>query len=65
MVKIPSKKGLSEKEILQRLEVFKSDDIDWRTGHIMGYIYDPGHLAEEVGKKAYMMFLMENALDPT
>ena len=64
MVRIPPK-GLTEQEILKRLEAFKSDDIDWRTGRIMGYIYDPGRLAEEVGKKAYMMFLMESALDPT
>ncbi len=64
MVRIPPK-GLTEQEILRRLEAFKSDDIDWRTGRIMGYIYDAGRLAEEVGKKAYMMFLMESALDPT
>ncbi|HOD72631.1 MAG TPA: aminotransferase class V-fold PLP-dependent enzyme [Deltaproteobacteria bacterium] len=64
MARIPEH-GLPEGEIIRRLEAFKSDDLDWRTGRIMGYVYDPGRMAEEVGKKAYMMFLTENALDPT
>ena len=63
-MKIPAK-GKSESEILRELQAFKSGDFDWRSGHIMGYVYDPGHQVEEIGKKAYMMYLTENALDPT
>lgn len=63
--RIPAK-GLSESEITSRLELFRqADGIDWRTGRIMGYIYNPGRKAEEIGKQAYTMFLTENALDPT
>jgi glutamate/tyrosine decarboxylase-like PLP-dependent enzyme len=64
MMKIPPK-GKSESEILRELQSFKSDDFDWRSGHIMGYVYDPGRQVEEIGKKAYMMYLTENTLDPT
>jgi sphinganine-1-phosphate aldolase len=58
-------KGKSESKVLEELESFKSKDFDWRSGRIMGYVYDPGRQVEEVGKKAYMAFLTENALDPT
>ncbi|MGC9324168.1 MAG: pyridoxal phosphate-dependent decarboxylase family protein [Desulfomonilia bacterium] len=64
MVKIPSR-GYSEDELMRQLEAFKKDDIDWRSGRTMGYIYNPGLKTEELGKKAYTMFLTENALDPT
>lgn len=61
---IPTK-GKPESEILAELESFKSADVNWRSGRVMGYIYDAGRQAEEIGKKAYMMYLTENALDPT
>ena len=63
-MKIPEH-GLGEEHIFQQLSSYQTLDLNWRSGKIMGYVYDAGKAAEAVGKKAYMMFLMENALDPT
>lgn len=57
--------GLSKEEIFARMESYRAGDMNWRDGRTWAYIYDPGPEAEEVIKQAYMMFLSENALDPT
>lgn len=59
------KKGVDKTEISNRLDEFKENDLDWRSGKVFGYIFDPGKEAMEVGKEAYMKFLTENALDFT
>ena len=41
MLRIPPK-GKSKKEIFQTLESYKGDDLDWKSGRVMGYVYDPG-----------------------
>ena len=64
MRSIPAK-GRSTEEILRDLESFRAHDVDWRSGRTWAYVYDPGPEAEEVIKKAYMMYLSENGLDPT
>jgi sphinganine-1-phosphate aldolase len=63
-VRIPAH-GLSKGEIFERMEAYRAGDVNWRDGRTWAYIYDPGPEAEEVIKRAYMMFLSENALDPT
>ncbi|MDP8256635.1 MAG: aspartate aminotransferase family protein [Candidatus Alcyoniella australis] len=63
-MKIPQK-GRTREQILEDLESFRVNDLKWRDGKTFGYVYDPGKEAEEVGKKAYMMYLTENGLDPT
>lgn len=63
-MKLPEK-GMSRKDITDRLEAFKADDLDWQSGKVFGYVFDPGAEAMEVGKQAYMKFLTENALDFT
>jgi glutamate/tyrosine decarboxylase-like PLP-dependent enzyme len=63
-VRIPAK-GMSKGEIFERMEAYRAGDMNWRDGRTWAYIYDPGPEAEEVIKRAYMMFLTENALDPT
>ncbi|MBW2219894.1 MAG: aspartate aminotransferase family protein [Deltaproteobacteria bacterium] len=63
-MRIPEK-GLDKDEIFKQMTVFREEDLDWRSGRVMGYIYDAGKEAEEIGKKAYMMYLTENGLDPT
>ncbi|MBI4519102.1 MAG: aspartate aminotransferase family protein [Deltaproteobacteria bacterium] len=57
--------GIAKNEVLKQLEAFRAHDTDWRSGRTWAYVYDPGREAEEVIKQAYMMFLSENALDPT
>jgi sphinganine-1-phosphate aldolase len=63
-MKIPQH-GLSREQILTTLEAYRADDMPWRDGRTWAYVYDPGPAAEEVIKQAYMMYLTENALDPT
>jgi len=63
-VRIPAK-GMSKGEIFERMEAYRAGDMNWRDGRTWAYIYDPGPEAEAVIKQAYMMFLSENALDPT
>jgi sphinganine-1-phosphate aldolase len=57
--------GLSREEILQRLQAFKSHDMDWSAGKVLAYVYHPGEDPAEVTREAYMTFLSENGLDPT
>ncbi len=56
---------MAKEEIFNTLEAYKSNDIRWKDGRVLGYIYDPGKAAQEIGKQAYMMFLTESGLDPT
>ena len=63
-MKIPEE-GADREEILKRLEEFRRNDVDWRSGRIFGYVFDPGKEAMEVSKEANMSFLTENALDFT
>ncbi len=59
------KKGVDKSDISKTLTEFQADDLDWRSGKVFGYVFDPGEEAMEVGKQAYMQFLSENALDFT
>jgi glutamate/tyrosine decarboxylase-like PLP-dependent enzyme len=63
-MKIPQK-GLSKDALFATMESYRANDMNWRDGRTWAYIYDPGPEAEEVIKRAYMMFLTENGLDPT
>ena len=57
--------GDSRDSIFAALEAFRREDLQWRSGRVFGYVYDPGREAEEVGKAAYALYLTENGLDPT
>lgn len=58
-------KGVPKEEILATLRRMKAHDLDWGRGRVWAYVYDPGHEVREVVDAAYVMYLMENALDPT
>lgn len=58
-----SKKGLSKEALFQELEERRANDLNWRSGRLFGYVFDPGEEAMAFGKKVYSMFLTENALD--
>jgi len=62
-MKIPPK-GLSKEEIFQTLQGYKSTDLDWKSGRVFGYIYDPGKKVHDVINEAYTLYLSENGLDP-
>ncbi|MGK0389216.1 MAG: sphinganine-1-phosphate aldolase, partial [Maribacter sp.] len=55
----------SSTEIEQSLRDLKTNDLPWESGKVMAYIYEPDPEAYALIKKAYMMFLTENGLDPT
>ena len=62
-MKIPPK-GLPKEEIFKILQDYKSKDLDWQSGKVLGLIYDAGEKLHEVSHEAYTMYLTENALDP-
>jgi len=63
-MQIPEK-GLSKEQVLSTLHAFKSRDMDWKSGKVWCYVYDPGDETAKVTKEAYLSFLSENGLDPT
>ena len=63
-MRIPEK-GIPKDELFEKMQSYRAGDMNWRDGRVWAYVYDPGREAEEVIKQAYMMFLSENALDPT
>jgi glutamate/tyrosine decarboxylase-like PLP-dependent enzyme len=63
-MRIPEK-GVTKEKIFNTLASYKGDDLDWKSGRVLGYIYYPGEKAHDVIDEAYTMFLTENALDPT
>jgi sphinganine-1-phosphate aldolase len=63
-MQIPEK-GLSKEEVLATLQAFKAQDMDWKSGKVWCYVYNPGEEPAEVVKEAYLSFLTENGLDPT
>ncbi len=64
MSQLPAQ-GLSHDEVMARLEAFRADDINWRSGRAWAYVYDAGEGAQKVCEDAFAGFLWENALDPT
>ncbi|MBE9545393.1 MAG: aspartate aminotransferase family protein [Proteobacteria bacterium] len=62
-MKIP-KNGLPKEEIFKILQSYKGEDLDWKSGKVLGFIYDPGKKVHDVTHEAYTMYLTENALDP-
>ena len=62
--RIPTQ-GRSSDEILRTLEEMKTRDVPWKEGRAFGYVFDARHEAIDLGKRAYLMFLSENGLDPT
>jgi glutamate/tyrosine decarboxylase-like PLP-dependent enzyme len=43
----------------------RSDDVDWRGARTFSLVYNPGEEVMELVKRAYQMFMVENALGPT
>lgn len=57
--------GISKQEIMTTLKAFKSRDMDWKSGRVFCYVYNPGEDPAEVTREAYLEFLTENGLDPS
>ncbi len=56
--------GLPKEDILAALQALKGRDLDWKSGKVWGYVYNPGDEPAELIRQAYGLFLNENALDP-
>ncbi|MGM0578068.1 MAG: pyridoxal phosphate-dependent decarboxylase family protein [Myxococcota bacterium] len=63
-MKLPER-GLERDDLFARMDAYRDQDMNWRSGRTFAYIYDAGREAERVGKEAFASFLTENALDPT
>ncbi|MCX8062432.1 MAG: aspartate aminotransferase family protein [Anaerolineales bacterium] len=63
-MQIPEK-GLPPEQIFDFLNLVKTYDMNWKDGRMYAYVYDPGEVAMEIGRQAYMTYLVENGLDPT
>jgi glutamate/tyrosine decarboxylase-like PLP-dependent enzyme len=63
-MKIPET-GLNPDEIREKLDELKKNDVDWASGRIFGYVFDPGREVLSFAKEIYNRFLTENALDFT
>ncbi len=57
-------RGLPAEMILHTLESYRQHDVPWREGAVFAGVYDPGPEVEELIKRAYTLFLSENALYP-
>lgn len=57
--------GKSPQEIFDFLKIAKSHDLRWEDGRMYAYVYDPGQDVMEIGKQAYLAYMVENGLDPT
>ena len=57
--------GLTKAQVLETLQGYKSHDLDWKSGKVWAYIYNPGDETAGLVKEAYNLFLSENGLDPT
>jgi len=63
-MQIPEK-GLPPEQIFATLNAIKTYDMNWKEGRMYAYVYDPGEAAMEIGRQAYLTYLVENGLDPT
>jgi sphinganine-1-phosphate aldolase len=58
-------RGSTPEQIAAKLESFRGDDLDWRSGKVWAYMFDPGDEARRVIERAFAAYLSENGLDPT
>jgi len=59
------KNGLSAKEVMEQLSVYKAEDLTGKMKHIYAYMYTPRQEIDDLSKEAYIKFLHTSALDPT
>ena len=57
--------GRQPDQILNDLQAYKGQDLDWQNGKVFAYIYDAGDEAMQLLKDSFSLFLTENGLDPT
>jgi len=63
-MEIPER-GWKKEDVFAALQSYKVYDLDWKSGRVWAYVYDPGDETAHVVSDAYNMFMTENGLDPT
>jgi len=63
-MKIPAQ-GMSRDEVMDKLQGFRSGDTSMRDGRALAYVFHASEEAAAVAERAYLMYVWENALDPT
>lgn len=58
------RKGSTAKDVLERMESFKSEDVDWKKGRSFSLTYPVSEEHVDFLKKAHNMYFSENALNP-
>lgn len=56
---------LGKDQLFAKLDDARKNDFPWRSGRAFAYTFDAGREVEDVAKRAFTMFMSENALDPT
>lgn len=56
--------GIAGSQLLEELDQIAINDADWRNGRTFSLVFYPGAEVEELIKKAYTRFFMENGLSP-
>ncbi len=59
------KEGAHADELLQRMESFKSGDLNWEEGKFFGYVFYAGEEVYRVAQRAYNAFMSTNGLNPS
>ncbi len=57
--------GMTREAIFEQLTAYQKEDVDWSSGRVFGYVFDPGSEILAFAKEVYNRFLTENALDFT
>lgn len=57
-------KGRSQDEVLEQLETFRADDIDWRGGKVFSLVYHAGEEHERFLSRAHALYSSANGLNP-
>ncbi|MFO7739749.1 MAG: hypothetical protein ACQET7_12390 [Thermodesulfobacteriota bacterium] len=57
--------GMHREAILEQLTAYQKDDVDWSSGRVFGYVFDPGSEILAFAREVYNRFLTESALDFT
>ncbi|MDP7034849.1 MAG: aspartate aminotransferase family protein [Planctomycetota bacterium] len=57
--------GSSPEQILAELNELKRNDIDWRDGKALAYVFHASEETEALAEEAFRQYMWQNALDPT
>ncbi len=57
--------GFSEEEIFKLLDEVSAGDVDWASGRVFGYVFDPGREILKVAETALLKFYHKSGLDFT